>query len=784
MAATKRRPVSAAEQAKREQAREEKLADLHDTLAAQVRSLSTGSDWKRWLDTAAKFPTYSFNNQLLIAAQKPDATAVAGYRAWQALGRQVTKGEKGLAILAPVVRRSRDGETGEQPTPADRDASAASTPSVDSSGSDAERRTGQIVGFRPTYVWDVSQTTGEPLPEPPRPQLLEGAAPDGLWDALASLAADRSFTVSRGDTTPANGYTDFAADEVVIRADVDDAQAVKTLAHELGHVLLHDPRHGAGSEHGEPGRAHGRPEQEVEAESVAYLVAAAHGLPTEDYTFAYVAGWAAGRDATDPEQVVRDTARRVLSAATTVLAVTQPEQAETLDSDLVEHVAASTTATVDLREWAEATRAALHEQPAAGPTSLSSGYGTDRAVLLTIHAHAEVFYMERMLHELQQPTSAVADHVHARGLPAEVLAGYGVGYAPATWTSLTDHLRQLGYSDEQLLDSGLGLRTNRGTVVDRFRNRVMFPVHDVATAGTPDAAGRVIAFIGRSLEPDAGKDGAAPKYLNSPQTALYRKSEHLYGLGAPAVSAALDQGAIPVITEGPWDALAVTAAGEGRHVGVAPGGTALTAEHVAQLDARLSLADRGVVTAFDEDAAGAAASLAAYPLLRAVDAWPTYAPGLPGADPSTLYAEYGSDVLQQSLEAAAARPLANRVTDAHLQGWDLGTAEGTVAATRALARELAAMPLERAAQQMARATTLHGLLPATVFEAYREAADERGGASPRGRAEPAAAGVTSPVALAAAAFPAAAGAGARAGQLDEPRIATTKRQPQGRSVRL
>ncbi len=91
------------------------------------------------------------------------------------------------------------------------------------------------------------------LPEPPRPQLLTGQAPPGLWDALARLAADRRFTLERGDCGRANGWTDYTARTVRVRGDVDDAQAVKTLAHELGHVLLHDPTDFAAAAPSSPG---------------------------------------------------------------------------------------------------------------------------------------------------------------------------------------------------------------------------------------------------------------------------------------------------------------------------------------------------------------------------------------------------------------------------------------------------------------------------------------------------------------------------------------------------
>ena len=98
-----------------------------------------------------------------------------------------------------------------------------------------------MVGVKPVSVFDVSQTDGDPLPEPPEAKLLTGQAPPGLWDALQAFVEAQSYSVSRGDCGEANGVTIFDTRQVRVRADVDDAQAVKTLAHEAGHVLLHAP---------------------------------------------------------------------------------------------------------------------------------------------------------------------------------------------------------------------------------------------------------------------------------------------------------------------------------------------------------------------------------------------------------------------------------------------------------------------------------------------------------------------------------------------------------------
>lgn len=266
---------------------------------------------------------------------------MAGYQTWKHLGRQVNKGEKGIAILAPVIRRAgrstgADGQDGQDVGPVDvvepaspRPGPSGAPPAGEGTSARATRR---VSGFRPTYVFDVSQTTGEPLPEPPAPELLAGEAPAGLWDALAGQVAAAGYDLERGPCDGANGVTTPATRTVRVRDDIDDAQAVKTLAHELAHVLLHthrpaqpnaarDPVAVAGS--GRPSAVQERDELqlvcrgvgEVEAESVAYLVTAAYGLDSGVYTFPYVTTWADGVQGQTAQDVVRSTGERVLTAA-------------------------------------------------------------------------------------------------------------------------------------------------------------------------------------------------------------------------------------------------------------------------------------------------------------------------------------------------------------------------------------------------------------------------------------------------------------------------------------
>lgn len=266
----------------------DRLTALHDMLTDAVAALVSGEEWAAMLAAAARFHRYSLSNLLLIYHARPDATRVAGFRTWLSLGRHVRKGERGIPILAPCAYKT-------DPAPDDAEPTGA-----DAAGESAPRRV--LRGFRVVYVFDVSQTDGDPLPEVV-PVLLEGDDPGRLWDALAAQVTSAGFALDRADCSPANGVTDYVTRRVSVRPDLSPAQSCKTLAHELGHVLLHAPGDGIPRER-----------QEVEAESVAYVVCHAAGLVTDDYSLAYVAGWAHG-----DVSLVRDTADRVTGTARAVL---------------------------------------------------------------------------------------------------------------------------------------------------------------------------------------------------------------------------------------------------------------------------------------------------------------------------------------------------------------------------------------------------------------------------------------------------------------------------------
>jgi DNA primase len=230
--------------------RNDKLKAAHDKLQSAVEEITSGDDWKRMLKVASNFHRYSFNNHLMIFCRRPDATLVAGFQKWKTMNRRVKKGEKGIAIFAPCAYRTKI---------------------EDDNGN--EKTFQRLRGFRVVHVFDISQTEGEELPDVDsvRPNLLDGEAPEGIWEALVAEATDAGFDVIRGQRRNENGYCDLLGKKIAVRPDVAPAQAVKTLVHELGHALFHGQELPKSQE-----------VAEVEVESVAYIVCDALGLDTSD----------------------------------------------------------------------------------------------------------------------------------------------------------------------------------------------------------------------------------------------------------------------------------------------------------------------------------------------------------------------------------------------------------------------------------------------------------------------------------------------------------------------
>jgi antirestriction protein ArdC len=269
-------------------------AELLATLADGVADLTNSTAWRAWLDVQRRFHRYSWGNTLLIAAQRPDATRVAGFHAWLRLGRHVCKGEHGIAILAPVVPRLRV---------------------VDDDSGDERWVAGRPHAFRVAHVFDVSQTDGEELAAPPVTR-LEGGDPSDWYTQLRDVAHGLEFTVEE-DYLPddVNGDCNHALRRIRIEVRNGQRQQVKTLAHELGHAILHADRAGLSRE-----------QAELEAESVAYTVCAGLGIDTSEYSFGYLAVWAGGGE--QARRAIAESAQRIQMAAHRVLDAVTPGDEE------------------------------------------------------------------------------------------------------------------------------------------------------------------------------------------------------------------------------------------------------------------------------------------------------------------------------------------------------------------------------------------------------------------------------------------------------------------------
>jgi len=331
-----------------------------------------------WL--AARLPGWSFTNVVLIAAQRPSASTVAGYQAWQARGRQVRKGEPGIQVIAEP--RPSPGS----PAPAAEARAAYRT----RDGTRAARR---------TYIWDITQTDGPPV-DPALP-LPHGTAPPGLWDALTWLARREGFAVERAPCGPADSLTIWSTRRVLIRPDLEGSEAAQALIHELGHVLAHD-----GLAHPPGASTAGcRGVRKVEADSIAFSDPRAR-----------------------PEETIRATGERITAAAGTIAAhldvtlfavpalgaapapADRPEPAKGAETAR-EHAVVGRIPAATARAGAEITRVT-----APGPAAPD---------LSRVLVDAERFYLRHL------ERSWVPGYLATRGLSQLTAAQWRIGYAPA-----------------------------------------------------------------------------------------------------------------------------------------------------------------------------------------------------------------------------------------------------------------------------------------------------------------------------------------------------------------
>lgn len=266
---------------------EAKVQRLLGELELGVEELMTSEGWQRHLDVMSKFHNYSFNNQWLIAHQMPEATRVSSYKNWGEIGRQVNKGEKAISVLAPMMITLRDKE---------------GNPVLDDNGK--ERKIPR--GYRAIPVFDISQTSGEPLPEDPT-RKLDGDAPYGMRTDLEKFIADEGYTVEFK-----NGAAEgIVGKKVMVDSSQSEAEQARSMAYQLGRISLgHLDKD---SESGKKSDA----DKAVEAESFAYVVSRAKGLNSAgDFSFGQVSTWAAksGDDEEEAAKRVRSHGRAVTNA--------------------------------------------------------------------------------------------------------------------------------------------------------------------------------------------------------------------------------------------------------------------------------------------------------------------------------------------------------------------------------------------------------------------------------------------------------------------------------------
>ena len=235
--------------------------------------------------TFTKFHNYSFNNTLLIAMQKPEATLVAGYKAWQKnFERHVNKGEKAIRILAPAPYKIKEERDKIDPVTGEM--------TFDENGMPQKEEVEvTIPAFRAVSVFDVSQTDGKPIPELEALELLSTV--EGYEDFVNALMFVSPVPIGFEDIPgDSKGYYHTEEKRIAIQENMSESQTLKTMVHEVAHSMLHNKE--VNQDILAP--AKDRNTKEVEAESVAYTVCHHFGIDTSDYSFGYIAGWSSGKD--------------------------------------------------------------------------------------------------------------------------------------------------------------------------------------------------------------------------------------------------------------------------------------------------------------------------------------------------------------------------------------------------------------------------------------------------------------------------------------------------------
>ena len=297
----------------------EKLKEITDRLEQGIAELFDSERYREYLKVMSKFHNYSFNNTLLIAMQKPDASLVAGFSAWKNnFGRNVMKGQKGIKIIAPSPFKIRQEVEKIDPH--------TQKPIIGKDGKPVtEEKEVKIPAYKVVSVFDVSQTEGKELPDIAVDELTGDV--DRYKDFFAALEKTSPVPIAFENIGGgSHGYYHLEDKRIAINEGMSELQTLKTATHEIAHAKLHDIDLNAPKD--EQPRVDRRT-REVEAESVAYTVCQHYGLDTSDYSFGYVAGWSSGRELSELKsslETIRSAAAEIINSIDENLAELQKAQ--------------------------------------------------------------------------------------------------------------------------------------------------------------------------------------------------------------------------------------------------------------------------------------------------------------------------------------------------------------------------------------------------------------------------------------------------------------------------
>ena len=309
--------MSRKEYTENKQNRNQKIKEITDKLKQGIEDLFDSEKYKAYLNTMSRFSNYSFNNSMLIWLQRPDASAVAGYRAWGSkFQRYVKEGSTSIKIIAPTPYKVKVEE---------KVLDANGRPILDAKGNEVTQEVEQnMMGFKVEHVFAYEDTDGTPLPS--ILSILDKDVAD-YAERMSVLTAVSPVPIHIKDfDSNANGYYSLEERAIYVKESLPELQKIKTTIHELSHYLLHDKIIGEDQEAT-------RSEREVCAESVAFTVCSYLGLDTSDYSFGYIGGWSEGKELKELQEkmeLIRKTSDSIIASIEKELIKRRMEKSDTL----------------------------------------------------------------------------------------------------------------------------------------------------------------------------------------------------------------------------------------------------------------------------------------------------------------------------------------------------------------------------------------------------------------------------------------------------------------------